>query len=192
MLAASELRSGMAIRVEGELYKVIAADYHAGGGKLGGVTHAKLRNVTTGAMWEQRFRADESMEEVEPERQTMQFLYSDDTLSYFMHPETFEQVAIDIERLGPVVRYLKPEMMLSVEFFDAQPLGVVFPGSVEIRVEETADPIRSQGSDSVWKEARLENGVEILVPPFIARGELIRVEIESGTYLERARTEKKK
>ena len=63
MLAASEIRSGMAIRVEGELYKVIAADYHAGGGKLGGVTHAKLRNVVTGAIWERRFRAEESVEE---------------------------------------------------------------------------------------------------------------------------------
>src|SRR3989337_405760 len=88
VLAASEIRSGMAIRVEGELYKVIAADYHAGGGKLGGVTHAKLRNVVTGAIWERRFRAEESVEEVEPERQTMQYLYSDERLSYFMHPET--------------------------------------------------------------------------------------------------------
>ena len=192
MLAASEIRSGMAIRVEGELYKVIAADYHAGGGKLGGVTHAKLRNVVTGAIWERRFRAEESVEEVEPERQTMQYLYSDERLSYFMHPETFEQVALENERLGPTVRYLQPEMTLPVAFFEGKPMGVVFPDIVEIEVAETAEPIHSQGSDNVWKEARLENGVEILVPPFIAPGEVIRVQVETGTYIERAKGRKKK
>lgn len=192
MLAASEIRGGMALRVDGELYKVISADYHAGGGKLGGVTHAKLRNVVTGAIWERRFRADESVEEVEPELQTMQYLYSDDQLSYFMHAETFEQVALENERLGPLVRYLKPEVTLPVEVFEGKPMGVVFPDIVEIEVAETAEPIHSQGSDNVWKEARLENGVEILVPPFIAPGELIRVEVETGTYLERAKAGKKK
>lgn len=192
MLAASEIRSGMAIRVEGELYKVIAADYHAGRGKLGGVTHAKLRNVVTGAIWERRFRAEESVEEVEPERQTMQYLYSDERLSYFMHPETFEQVALENERLGPTVRYLQPEMMLPVAFFEGKPMGVVFPDIVEIEVAETAEPIHSQGSDNVWKEAGLENGVEILVPPFIAPGEVIRVQAETGTYIERAKGGKKK
>lgn len=192
MLSASEMRAAMVIRVEGELYKVIAADYHAGGGKLGGVTHAKLRNVRSGTIWERRFRAEESVEVVEPERVTMQFLYSDEAMSYFMHPDSFEQVAVENERLGPVVRYLKPEMSLGVEFFDAKPMGVVFPPSVEVRVEETADPIHSQGSDTVWKQARLENGVNLLVPPFIARGELIRVEVETGAYMERAKTEKRK
>lgn len=192
MLAASELRTGKVIRVEGELYKVISADYHAGGGKLGGVTHAKLRNVLTTAIWERRFRADESVEEVEPEWQTLQFLYSDDRLSYFMHPETFEQVEVENERLGPIVPYLQPEMSLPVEFLEGRPLGVAFPGVVEVRVKETAEPIRSQGSDNVWKEAKLENGVDIQVPPFIAPGELIRVEVETSTYVERAKSEKKK
>lgn len=192
MRAASELRPGMAIRVEGELYKVLTADYHAGGGKMGGVTHAKLRNIRTGATWERRFRADEAVEEVEPDRQTMQFLYSDAGMSYFMHPESFEQVAIETGRLGPAAPYLTPEMTLPVEFFDGEPLSIVFPDIVVVRVQETAPPIHSQGSDNVWKEAKLENGVEIQVPPFIAPGELIRVEVETGTYIERAKTEKKK
>jgi elongation factor P len=192
VIAASELRTGMAIRVDGQLYKVIAADYHAGGGKLGGVTHAKLRNIESKAVWERRFRADENVEDVEPERQTMQFLYSDDTLSHFMHPETFEQVTLENERLGPIVPYQKPEMNLPVEFFDGKPMTVVFPSIVEVRVGETAAPFHSQGSDNVWKEAKLENGVEIQVPPFIAPGELIRVDVETGTYVERAKAEKKK
>jgi len=192
VVAAPELRPGMALRLEGEIYKVVTADYHAGGGKMPGVTHAKLRNLATGAIWERRFRPDERLEEVELERQTMQFLYTDGEASTFMNPVTFEQVEIANERLGPVARYLQPEMTLPVEFSAGQPLGVVFPPVVEMRVTDTPPPVHSPGSDNVWKEATLENRVTIQVPPFIAPGEVIRVEVQTGTYLERAKTEKKK
>ncbi len=192
MISATELRPGMAIALEGQIYKVISADYHAGGGKMAGVTHAKLRNLATGAVWERRFRPDEYVEEVELQRQTMQFLYADDHLSYFMNPETFEQIEISNERLGAVARYLKPEMTVPVEFSAGQPVGVVFPSIVEIRVESTAPPVHSQSADNVWKEATLENGLQTQVPQFIAPGELIRVEVETGTYIERAKPEKKK
>lgn len=159
---------------------------------MGGVAHAKLRNLSTGTIWERRFRADESVEEVVPERQNMQFLYGDAGLSTFMNPENFEQVEVENERLGPVARYLKPEMVLPVEWVDGRPRGVVFPPIVEVQVAQTAPPIHSPGSDNVWKEAVLENGVEIQVPPFIASGEVIRVEVETGKYLERAKPAKKK
>jgi len=83
-------------------------------------------------------------------------------------------------------------MILPVEFFDGHPTSVAFPDIVEIKVAETAPPVHTQGNDNVWKEARLENGVKIMVPPFIASGELVRVEVASGKYLERAKTEKKR
>lgn len=92
MLPASSLRPGMAIRLERDPHKVIAAEYHAGGGKMGGVTHAKLRNLRTGTLREWRFRADETVEPLELERQTMQFLYREGSVSYFMNPESFERV----------------------------------------------------------------------------------------------------
>jgi len=188
MLPGSELRSGMAVRVEGVLYRIIGAEYHGGQGKMGGVTHAKLLNLDTGTMRERRFRADELVETVEPERQNMQFLYSDDDSSYFMHAETYEQVAVGNDRLGRAVSYLKEGMILPVEFFDGQPMSVSFPDIVEIKVADTAPPVHTQGNDNVWKEARLENRVKIMVPPFIAPGEMVRVEVASGKYLERART----
>lgn len=100
MLSGSELRAGIAVRVEGTLYKVLESTYHSGQGKMGGVTHAKLRNLETDTVREWRFRADEPVEDITPERQNLQFLYKDDRLSYFMHPQTFEQVAIENSRLG--------------------------------------------------------------------------------------------
>lgn len=127
-----------------------------------------------------------------PERQTMQYLYGDGNASYFMHPESYEQIAIDNERIGRAAPFLREEMTLPVEFFDGRPMSIVFPDIVDIRVAETAPPVHTQGNDNVWKEARLENGAGLMVPPFIAPGELIRVEVETGKYVERAKTDKKR
>jgi len=187
MVTASELRPGMALRVEGTLYKVIDAAYHSGQGKMGGVTHAKLRNLETGAVREWRFRADELVEEVAPERQNLQFLYRDERLSYFMHPDTFEQVEVENRRLGRAAEFLQEQMVVPVEFVDGRPIGIVFPDIVEVKVTETAPPVHAQGATNVWKEARLENGLTIMVPPFIAPGETIRVDVTRGVYVERAK-----
>lgn len=192
MVPASSLRPGMAVRVEGVLYKVIAADHHGVGGKMGSVTHAKLRNLETGTLREWRFRSDQLVEEVLPERQTMQYLYGDGDVSYFMHAETFEQVGIPNSRLGRAVPFLKEDLVLPVEFFDGRPMSVVFPDIVEARVTDTAPPVHTQGTDNVWKEARLENGVMVMVPPFVAPGEVIRVEVETGKYVERSKPDKKR
>lgn len=190
MVAASELRSGMAIRVGGELYKVLSATYHAGGGQMGGVTHAKLRNLHTGAVRELRFRADETLEDVQLERRPMQVLYRDEEATHLMDTETFEQVSIENQRLGPAAAYLMEGGTVPVEFSEGRAVGVVFPDVVEVQVVETAPPTRSVGTENVWKEARLDNGLVIQVPPFIAPGEWIRVEVATGTYVERAKRKK--
>lgn len=191
MLTASELRAGMALRVEGTLYKVIGAEYHAGQGKMGGVAHAKLRNVDSGTMRELRFRGDAMLEEIVPVRQNMQFLYKDADLSYFMHPDTFEQIPIENARLGRAALFLVEAMVVPVEFVDTQPIGIVFPDIVEMKIASTAPAVHAQGASNVWKPATLENGVGVTVPPFIAPGETIRVDVEQGTYVERAKTMKK-
>jgi elongation factor P len=182
----------MAVRLDRVLYKVIAADYHAGGGKMGGVAHAKLRNIETGTMRERRFRGDEPVEDVAPERQSLQFLYREGGLCYFMDPESFEQVAVEAPRLGRAADYLTEGLVIPIEFVEGQATGVVFPDVVEVRVAETAPPAHGGAGDSVWKDALLENGVRLMVPPFIAPGESIRVEVETGAYVERAKTEKRR
>ena len=83
--------------------------------------------------------------------------------------------------------YFREGMTLPVEFFEGQPMGIVFPEVVEIRVRATAPPIHTPGGENVWKAATLDNGLSIMIPPFIASGELIRVDVEHGTYIERAK-----
>jgi elongation factor P len=192
MLVASQLRAGTALRLSGEIWKVLYADYHGGGGKMGGVTHARLRNMRTGTQREWRFRAEEPIEPVELEKQAMQFLYGDAGTATFMNPVTFEQVEIENALLGKAAAFLTPEMTLPVEFCEGRPIGVTFPEIMEVRVEQTALPSHTQGTDNVWKKARLTNGVTLLVPPFIAEGETIRVKVEDATYVERAKGEKRK
>ena len=191
MMVASQLRRGMAIRHQGVIYKIIAAEYHAGQGKMGGVAHLRLQNIDTGSFREHRFRSEEKLEEIPLEKQQMDFLYSDTDHCHFMNPESFEQVAVPRAAVGPAERFLRPEMRLAVEFFEGRPVSVNFPDIVEVRVAETAMPVHSQ-QDNTWKPAKLDNGVEVMVPQFIRSGEVIRVDVETGKYVERARTEGKR
>jgi elongation factor P len=187
MRTGSELRARMTLRVDGALCRVVSAEYHGGQGKMGGVMHAKLRDLQTGKERDRRFRAEETVEEVVPDRQSLQFLYSEGQVSTFMNPQTYEQVAIDTARLGKAASWLDVDTVVPVELLDGEPIGIVFPEIAEARVARTAAPYHTPGTDSVWKEATLENGVGVMVPPFVDVGEVIRVDVERGRYVERAR-----
>ncbi len=186
MVQASQLRAGMAILFEGQLYKVLAAEYHPGQGKMGGVTHARLRNLNTGTLWEHSFRSELKLEDVPVEKQAMEFLYADGEACYFMNPETFEQVAVPLSLLGEQARFLKPEMRLPVEFVQERPVSVQFPDVLEVRVVDTAPPAHAQ-QDSTWKTARLEGDVEIMVPQFVKTGDVIRLDMQTMKYIDRAK-----
>ena len=191
MLIASELHGGMVIRIEGEIYKVIEVESKAGAAKMGGVVKTKLSNVRSGRLWEPHFRPQERLEDLQLDRRMMEFLFADGDDCIFMDPGTYEQIAIPETILGPARKFLQPGMELPVEFFQGEPISVVFPAIAEARVARTAPASHSQ-QDSAWKEATLENGLAVHVPLFIAPGEVVRVEVSTGRYVERARTERKR
>ncbi len=186
MVAASQLRAGMAIRYEGQLYRVLLAEYHPGQGKMGGVTHTRLKNLSTGTLWEHSFRSDLKLEDLPVEKQAMEFLYADGEQCYFMHPESYEQVAVPGALIGEQARLLQPEMRVAVEFVEDQPVNVILPEVLEVRVADTAPPVHQQ-TDSVWKTARLDNGLEIMVPQFIKTGDVIRLDVAGLKYMDRAK-----
>jgi len=191
MVIATELRAGMVIRIEGQIYKVLEVESKAGAAKMGGVVKTKLINVRSGRMWEPHFRPQERLEDLELERRMMEFLFAAGDACTFMRPDTFEQVEVPGAILGPAAQFLEPGMELPVEFFEGEPISVVFPDVAEARVAATAPPSHSQ-QDSAWKEATLENGLAIRVPLFIAPGEVVRVDIRTGRYVERAHAERKR
>ena len=191
MVTASEMRAGMVLRLEKQIYKVLEVESKAGAAKMGGVVKAKLINIKTGRISEPHFRPAEKMEELAVERRTMEFLYAQGGSCTFMRPDTFEQIEVPSAILGVAAAFLQPGMELPVEVFEGEPISVVFPDMVDIRVASTAPPARSQ-QDSAWKEATLENGLNVRVPLFIAPGEIVRVEVSTGRYVERVRLERKR
>ena len=191
MVLASELRAGMALRIEGHVYKVVEAEAKAGAAKLGGVVKSKLRDVASGRLWEPHFRPDERLEDLELSRRSLEFLYAEAGHSTFMDPQNFEQVEVPAALIGDAEQFLQPGTLLPVEFYGEQPISVVLPDTADARITETAPPAHS-GQDSTWKPATLENGVRIQVPLFIAPGEVVRVDLRSLRYLERARVPHKK
>ena len=186
MITAAQLRPGMAVRYEGQVYKVLSSEYHSGQGKMGGVTHVTLKNLSTGALWDHSFRSELKLEEVPIEKRVLTFLYSDQDHSYFMNPNTYEQVEIPNELIGQQIRLLEPDMEISVEFVEDRPVNILFPDIIEVRIAETAPPVHGQ-QDNTWKSARLENGITVMVPQFIKNGDLIRLDVATLKYVDRAR-----
>ncbi len=186
MILASDLRVGMIVELEGRMFRVTAADFRAGGGKMPGAVHARLQSLPEGTVTDRRFRPDEKLAPVELERQTMEFLYQEGDAFYFMNPATYEQLPISRQILGAGASWLQPGMRLPVETIGEEAIGVVWPEFIEVRVVSTAQPMH-QRETSALKKAALENGMEALVPLFIREGELIRVEVATGKYLERVK-----
>jgi elongation factor P len=191
MVIASELHEGIVIRIEEQIYKVLEVESKAGAAKMGGVVKTKLVNVKSGRMWEPHFRPQERLEELQLERRMMEFLFADGDNCTFMRPDTFEQIEVPGAILGAAKGFLQPGMELPVEFFEGEPISVVFPQIAEARVARTAPPSHSQ-QDSAWKEAILDNGLAVRVPLFIAPGETVRVDVKTGRYVERARAERRR
>ena len=191
MIDASELARGMVVRVEGQVYRVLEVEAKAAAAKLGGVVKAELSNVITGRLWEARFRPQERLEDLPVDRRNLEFLFSGGDACTFMDPNTFEQFEVPGEIIGPAAAFLQSGSSIPVEFFEGRPIHAIVPDLVEARVADTAPPAHSQ-QDSAWKEAKLENGVSIKVPLFIAPRDRVRVDLRTGRYLERVHNDRKR
>lgn len=174
--------------IEGDLCKVIEATHHVGQGKMPGSVHAKFQNVLKGTLKELRFRPEEKLEDTVLEKREMEYLYSDADSATFMDPKTYDQIQISLESIGGARAFLKEEMMVPVEFCEGQAVSIDFPSIVEMKIDTTADPIHQQ-QDNTYKYATLENGLEVMVPQFIKPGEIVRIEVATGKYVDRIRAD---
>jgi elongation factor P len=191
MVSASQIRPGTVLKIGEDLFKVLESTFHVGQGKMPGSVHTKLRHVLKGTFKELRFRPEERLEDTQLEKQEMEFLYSDADTATLMNPKTYDQVSIPLEAVGAATPFLQPEMRVPVEFYEGQPVSIVFPEVAEVRIQTTAQPVHQQ-QDNTYKYATLENGMEIMVPQFIKPGETVRVEVATGKYVDRVRGETKR
>lgn len=186
MKFATEVKNGEIIIIEGVPYKVISAEKHAGTAKMGSAVHMKLKNIKTGSETERRFRPEEKIENAMVERKNMEYIYDEGENYYFMDQSTFEQIPIHKNILGPITKFIQPNTVLPVEFYNGEPINVLFPETVTLKVTTTGSGVKGD-SDAVWKSAVLENGMEINVPPFIEVGDTVKVNVYTGQYVERVK-----
>ncbi|MGA2195976.1 MAG: elongation factor P [Bryobacteraceae bacterium] len=185
MISATQLRPGMIIKFNNELYSVFSMT-HRTPGNLRGFVQARMRSLKSGTMTEHRFSSEDKVEKAQLEEHEMEYLYDDGEYYYFMNTETFEQMHLMKDLLGDAVQYLIPQLKLKVEFYEGKPLGVELPATVDMLVVETEPGLKGATVSNVTKPAKTETGLMVQVPPFITEGEKIRVNTAEGTYQERA------
>jgi elongation factor P len=185
MLSATQLRPGMVIKFNNELYSVFSMT-HRTPGNLRGFVQAKLRSLRNGSMNEHRFSTDDKIEKAVLDQQDMEYLYDDGEYYYFMNIENYEQMHLTKELLGDATDYLIPQLKITVEFHEGKAIGVELPPTVDLTVVETEPGLKGSTVSNVTKPAKMETGLVVQVPPFISEGEKIRVNTSEGTYQERA------
>jgi elongation factor P len=183
-IQATRLRKGMLIKLDRDLLRILDLQHFTPGNKRGFV-QAKLRNVRTTALSDHKFRSEDDVERATLDEREMQFMYSDGDAFHFMDTTTFEQIHIANESLGDSVNYLVPEMLIKVEFYEHEAVGIELPQTVDLRVEDTTPSIKGATASAQLKPARLETGLVVQVPPFVAVGDRIRVSTETGEYQSR-------
>jgi elongation factor P len=186
MIQATQLKRGMCVKHENDLYRVLEAQ-HKTPGNLRGLVQAKMRNLKNGSLIEHRFRSVDMVERAILDDAEMEFLYQDGDMYHFMNNESFEQIGLSDEVLGDAVPYLIPNIKLKIEMYEGRPVGIELPLIVEMAVVETEPAIKGASVSNQNKPARMETGLVVQVPPFISEGDRIRIDTSSGSYIERAR-----
>ena len=185
ILQATQLRPGVIIKHDDDLYSIFKASHRTPGNKRGFV-QARMRNLRSGAMVDHRFSSEDRVERAILDEQKMEYLYRDGDDFYFMNTETYEQIHFKKDTLGEMVEYLVSNLKISVEFYEGNPIGIQLPTTVDLEVMETEPSLKGATVSGVMKPAKLETGLVVNVPQFVNTGDRIRVNTAEGTYQERA------
>jgi elongation factor P len=184
MIDAGELKKGITIMLDGQLYQVL--DYqHIKMGRGSAQIRIRLRDVKAGHIVEKSFQASEKFAKAFLERRQVQFLYNDGDLYHFMDNENYEQMAVDKGLMGDTVNYLKENMNMELLTHKGVPIGVDLPISVELKIAETGPGFKGNTASAGGKPAKMETGITIQVPFFLNTGDTIKVDTRTGQYLER-------
>ena len=185
MIDTGDLRKGVTIELDGNLYNIVDWE-HVKVGRGGAVVRLKLRDVRAGHIIERTWPAGSKFQRARVERQQAQFLYADGDIYHFMNKETYDQIAMNRDRLGDAVLYLKENDDCQVLTYGDEAISVELPAAVVLEVAQTDPWVRGDTAQGGTKPARLETGLTVNVPLFVNRGDKIKVDTRSGQYLERA------
>ncbi|TCO69311.1 elongation factor P [Rhodovulum euryhalinum] len=181
----NEIRPGFFLEHDGGLWSVVKVD-HVKPGKGGAFAQVEMKNLRTGTKLNERFRSADKVERVRLENKDQQFLYETDGKLVFMDTETYEQIELPADILGERRPFLQDGMTVVVEYHEAEALNATLPPKVTCRIVETEPVVKGQTAANSFKPAVLDNGVRIMVPPFVGPGEEIVVNTDTMEYSERA------
>ena len=182
----SELRRGMVILEDGQLYQVLDRDLKTPGNLPSKLT-IKVKNLKTGFVNERRVHPEDKVEQAFLETRDFQYLYKDGDGFVFMDKETYDQITLDKEWVGDVILYMKENDDAQVTFYEGKPLSLDLPNTVELKVTDTEPSVKGATAQAQYKPATLETGLKITVPPFISVGDTVTVDTRECKYLGRAK-----
>jgi elongation factor P len=183
-IQATQLRTGMLIQMDGDLFRVMTTQHITPGNKRGHM-QTTLRNIQSGTKVDHRFRSSDRVERAMLDSQEMEYLYADGDQYVFMHPETYEQVSFSRELLEESLPYLLPNTRVTVNLFESTPIGVTLPSTVDLTVTQTEPSLRGATATASMKPATVETGLVVQVPQFVVEGDVVRVDTTEGKYMAR-------
>ena len=186
MIQATQLRPGMIIVHEKDLYRVTAV-HHLTPGHKRGFMQTKMKSLRTGVGTEYKFRSEDRVDQAILQTRQMQYLYAEGDLHTFMDTENYEQISLSVEDIGDILPYLLPNHVVEIELYEGKPVGISPPSTVDLEVIDTEPSMKGATASASYKPAKLETGVTIQVPPFVQVGDKVRVDPTQGTYLERVK-----
>ncbi len=181
----NEIRPGNVIEHDGGLWVAVKTN-SVKPGKGGAYNQVELKNLISGTKLNERFRSAETVEQVQLELKDFTYLYEQEEMLVFMDAESYEQLELQKDFVGERSAFLQDGMKVTVQLYEERPIGIALPDQVALTITEADPVVRGQTAASSYKPAILENGVRVLVPPFIEAGERILVDTNEITYLRRA------
>lgn len=185
MYDTSEIRKGLKIEIDGEVYAIVNF-LHVKPGKGGAFIRTKLKSLSRGSVIEKTFRSGEKLGKPDLQEKKMQFLYGSGEQYYFMDSENFEQTFLTQEQLGSGIDFLKEDTTINVLFHNNNPIAVEFPTFVELTISSTEPGERGDTVSGGTKSATLETGSIVQVPLFLNKGDAVKIDTRTGEYVERA------
>ncbi len=184
-ISGVDIRPGNVIEYENGLWKV-AKIQHTQPGKGGAYMQVEMKNLIDGRKTNVRFRSADTVEKAHLDTKDFQYLYTDGDNLVFMDTDNFEQITLQADMLGDEIAFLSDGMMVSLELYEERPLSVQLPAQIEAEIVEADGVVKGQTASSSYKPAILDNGVRVMVPPFIAAGTRIIVDVYSKEYVKKA------
>lgn len=185
-LSITDLKKGTIFQWQDEPFRVVEYRQKVMG-RGGSIVNVRIKSLLDGKVLEKTFKGSEQLDSADVTAQTVQYLYNDGSVFYFMNEKSFEQFEVPADMVGDNTGYIKEGDQVSLQFFNGRPISVELPKNVPLKVTYAEDAVKGDTSTSITKDATLETGITVKVPAFIKTGDVISVDTASGAYRERVK-----